>query len=593
MRRLVAALQRKLGMSSTISKEERDQRVLELYEQVLELEQRLIPTRLHVFGRASESREVTDLLRMVASFDRPEIGARSLASLITEGLGLTDYARLLSESSQSEPKMVERERVESILQEAIHLFTIDSGANAAIDFLYERAGVAVEESQKVFSLLSEIQNKLRSNRELEGLLEALRGEYVEPGPGADIVQNPAILPTGRNTHAVNPYVIPSPTAVRRAETPARALLERCLKESNHYPESVAMVLWGIDNIKTEGEAVAQALWLLGVTPLRDSLNRATDVEIIPLERLGRPRIDIVMTVSGIFRDLFGSTMGLLDRAVRRVAALDEPDELNFVRRHVEKQMLETGCSFDDAAVRVFSNAAGNYGTNVNFMVAESQWEDSNELGDLFVTRKCFAYGRDSEGRSYDGKQARQLLEQALARVEVTYQNIDTVEVGISDIDHYFEYLGGVSKAVEKRAGNRPRIYLSDTLTPTAKVRSLEEAIGLETRTKVLNPKWYEGRLEHGFTGVAEIEHQVTNTFGWSATADAVDDWVYDRVAETFVLDEEMLDRLRSLNPHSARTLVGRLLEASGRGFWAADQTVLDRMRAVFSGIEDELEGVRK
>jgi magnesium chelatase subunit H len=186
-----------------------------------------------------------------------------------------------------------------------------------------------------------------------------------------------------------------------------------------------------------------------------------------------------------------------------------------------------------------------------------------------------------------------LLERALARVEVTYQNIDTIEVGITDVDHYFEYLGGVSKAVEKRAGKRPRIYLSDTLAPGAKVRSLEEAIGLETRTKVLNPKWYEGMLEHGFTGVAEIEHQVTNTFGWSATADAVDDWVYDRVAETFVLDEEMLERLRALNPHSARTLVGRLLEASGRGYWDAEQSVLDRMQAAFAGIEDELEGVRK
>ena len=509
---------------------------------------------------------------------------------------MLDYPALLAESARSEQRMADREQVEAILREAIQLFATaadDNGANAASGFLSERAGVPVEESLKVFSLLSGIQSQLRSSRELEGLLQALRGEYVEPGPGADIIQNPSILPTGRNTHAVNPYVIPSPAAVRRAEIPARALLDRCLRESNRYPESVAMVLWGIDNIKTEGEAVAQALWLLGVTPLRDSLNRATDVEIIPLEKLGRPRIDVVMTVSGIFRDLFGSTMALLDRAVRRVAALDEPAEMNFVRLHVVTEVAETGCNFDDAAVRVFSNAAGNYGTNVNFMVAESQWEDSAELGDLFVTRKCFAYGRDSEGRSYDGRQAGQLLERALARVEVTYQNIDTIEVGITDVDHYFEYLGGVSKAVEKRAGKRPRIYLSDTLTPGAKVRSLEEAIGLETRTKVLNPKWYEGMLEHGFTGVAEIEHQVTNTFGWSATADAVDDWVYDRVAETFVLDEEMLERLRALNPHSARTLVGRLLEASGRGYWDAEQSVLDRMQAAFAGIEDELEGVRK
>jgi magnesium chelatase subunit H len=225
------------------------------------------------------------------------------------------------------------------------------------------------------------------------------------------------------------------------------------------------------------------------------------------------------------------------------------------------------------------------------MVLDSQWEDARELGDLFVTRKCFAYGRDSEGRNLEGLQAQKLLERALSRVEVTYQNIDTTEVGITDVDHYFEYLGGVSKAVEKQTGARPRIYLSDTLSPGAKVRTLEETVRLETRTKTLNPKWFEGMLRHGFSGVAEIEHHVTNTFGWSATADAVDDWVYDEVAWTFVLDEQMLNRLRSLNPHSARTLVGRLLEASGRGFWSAEESVLERLRDVFAALEDKLEGV--
>jgi magnesium chelatase subunit H len=278
-------------------------------------------------------------------------------------------------------------------------------------------------------------------------------------------------------------------------------------------------------------------------------------------------------------------------AVRRVALLDEPCESNYVKKHVEEQINESGCSFDEAAVRVFSNAAGNYGTNVNFMVLDSQWEDSRELGDLFVARKCFAYGRDSEGRSFDGREARKLLERALSRVEVTYQNIDNTEVGITDIDHYFEYLGGVSKAVEKQTGSRPRIYLSDALAPGTKVRTLEETIRLETRTKTLNPKWFEGMLKHGFSGVAEIEHHVTNTFGWSATADAVDDWVYSEVATTYVLDEEMLERLRSLNPHSARTLVGRLLEASGRGYWSTDKDMLDRLQDVFAGLEDELEGV--
>jgi magnesium chelatase subunit H len=581
-------------MAQRANSEERDKRVLDLYEKVLEIEQRLIPTGLHIFGRASDKAEIADLLRMVASFDRPELGIRSLPDLVAEGLGLPAYATLLMESSESEYRLRERERVEAIVRDAIAVFVddnSDAGREAAINSLLEAGTVPLEHSLKVFELLARIREQLATSCELDGLTRALRGEYVEPGPGADIIQNPSILPTGRNTHAVNPYSVPSTTAVRRAEPIASALLERHRKEAGCYPETIAMVLWGIDNIKTEGEAVAQALWLLGVAPRRDAMNRATDVDVIPLDQLGRPRIDIVMTVSGIFRDLFGATMTLLDNAVRTVAALDEAADMNFLKRHVDEQMAETGCSFDEAAVRVFSNAAGNYGTNVNFMVLDSQWEDGCELGDLFVTRKCFAYGRDSQGRSFDGREARKLLERALSRVEVTYQNIDTTEVGITDVDHYFEYLGGVSKAVEKQKGARPRIYLSDTLSPGAKVRSLEETVRLETRTKTLNPKWFEGMLKHGFSGVAEIEHHVTNTFGWSATADGVDDWVYDEVAATFVLDEQMLERLRSLNPHSARTLVGRLLEASGRGFWSAEQSVLEQLRDVFAALEDKLEGV--
>ncbi len=580
-------------MADNLSSDERDSRVLDLYERVLEIEQRLIPTGLHVFGLPPDNREVAGLFKVVSSFDRPELGLRSLADLIAEGLSLPPYATLLKESSTSETRMAERERVDSLLEDSIEIFLSQPGDGAskkAVEYLEDRAGVLTEESSKVFRVLCDIRANLERNSEVDQLMRALRSEYIEPGPGADIIQNPSILPTGRNTHAVNPYLVPSTGAIHRAEPIARAFLERLQNEMGRLPETIAMVLWGIDNIKTEGEAVAQALWLLGVEPRRDNLNRATDVEIIPLERLGRPRIDIVMTVSGIFRDLFGTTMALLDRAVRRVAVLDEPSDQNFVKLHVEQYRAENDCTFDEAVVRVFSNAAGNYGTNVNFMVLDSQWEDSAELGDLFVTRKCFAYGRDSRGRTFEGNQARQLLEKALSRVEVTYQNIDTTEVGITDVDHYFEYLGGVSKAVERHAGARPRIYLSDTLSPGVKIRSLEETVKLETRTKALNPKWYEGMLKHGFSGVAEIEHQLANTFGWSATTDAVEGWIYDRVAETYVMDEAMLERLRTLNPHSTRTLVGRLLEASGRGLWAADQNVLDRLRDAFANLEDQLEG---
>jgi magnesium chelatase subunit H len=570
-------------LRGSLSPDERDRAVLRLYEQLLEIEQRLIPTGLHVFGRPPADYQMADMLRMVASFDRPEAGARSLPDLVAAGLGLPCYENLLEESARSEEGLRGRERVEVVVRESIARFLDDSSRVAA--YLAEAASVPVEESAKVFSLLGGIRDQVSVNHEMDALMRALRDEYIEPGPGADIVQNPDILPTGRNTHAVNPYAVPSTAAFQRSEAVAAALLERYRREQGRYPETIGMVLWGMDNIKTQGEGVAQALWLLGARPRRDAMNRVTDVEVMPLEDLGRPRIDVLMTVSGIFRDLFGTTMALLDKAVRAVARLAEPPAMNFVRKHLGAEVAE-GSSFEDAVLRVFSNAAGNYGTNVNFMVADSQWERADELGDLFVTRKCFAYGRDVVGR-----EARVLMERALARVEVTYQNIDNAEIGITDVDHYFEYLGGLSQAVEKRAGGRAKVYLSDALTPLRKIRSIEEAVQLETRTKTLNPKWYEGMLKHGFRGVAEIEHHVANTFGWSAAADAVDDWVYDDIARTYVLENSMLERLRSLNPDATRSLAMRLLEAEGRGYWAADREVVGKLHDIVTGIEDELEGV--
>lgn len=554
---------------------ERDARVMRLYEQLVEIEQRLIPTGLHVFGRPAELKEKTDLLRMVASFDRPEHGVTSLPRLIAVALKVDNYDELLRDTSITETK----EMIDAIVAEAVKQFC-EHGDEAAASWLKTKANVDDKKSLPTFSLLARIAQQLDSNHEIESLMRALRGEYVEPGPGADIVQNPLVLPTGRNTHAVNPYSVPSAMAFVRAEHTAEALLRRYFDEHGRYPRALALVLWGLDNIKTQGEGVAQALWLLGVRPVRDALNRVTEVEVIPLDELKRPRMDVVLTVSGIFRDLFAPTMALLDKAVRRVANLDEPAEMNFVRRNVLSRIEELDVAFDDAVTRVFSNAPGNYGTNVNFMVMDSQWDTDESLGDLFVTRKCFAYTRDSAGRTIEGREAPHLMDQALSRVEATYQNIDSFEVGITDVDHYFEYLGGISKAVEKRAHARPSIYLSDTLSPQTKIRSLEDTIRLETRAKTLNPKWYEGMLKHGFRGVAEIENHVMNTFGWSATADAVDPWIYTEISKTFLLDEAMFERLSELNPHSVRSLTQRLLEAHERGYWNPDEEVLEKLREI-------------
>jgi magnesium chelatase subunit H len=294
-----------------------------------------------------------------------------------------------------------------------------------------------------------------------------------------------------------------------------------------------------------------------------------------------------MTLSGIFRDLFHHQTTLLDKAVRLAAEADEPVEMNYVRKHALEQAEELGISVNDAATRVFSNAPGVYGANVNHLVESSTWEKDDELSDMFMTRKSYAF---HPKREWHG--ARDLMERSLATVDATFQNIDSFELGISDVDHYYEYLGGVAKSVEKLRGKRPPVLVADALSSTNdRLASLEQMVRLETRAKLLNPRWHESMLDHGYEGVREIELRVSNTYGWSATADAVEGWVYQDIAGTFLLDEEMRARMAEANPHATAAIARRLLEADNRGFWDADDEMIDRLREIYGDLEDQLEGI--
>jgi magnesium chelatase subunit H len=329
------------------------------------------------------------------------------------------------------------------------------------------------------------------------------------------------------------------------------------------------------------------LALMGLRPVPDELGTISDVALIPLAELGRPRVDVVATVSGIFRDLLGAQMRLIDKAARLAAAADEPLTLNFVRAHAQEQSAALGIPLDEAATRVFANAPGSYGAHVNHVVESGSWDEDAQISDAYLSRKGFSMGKG--GAWHD---ARPLLERALATVDVSFQNIDSFEVGISDIDTYYESLGGVSKSVEQLRGKQPAVLVADAISSAAsRVGTLSQMVRLETRAKLLNPKWYEAMLAHGYEGAREIEARVNNTYGWSATTDAVEGWVYQGVAETYALDEAMRERLAQLNPHAAAGMVRRLLEANGRGFWDTDEATLDRLRTIYEDLEDRLEGV--
>jgi magnesium chelatase subunit H len=320
----------------------------------------------------------------------------------------------------------------------------------------------------------------------------------------------------------------------------------------------------------------------------DSLGRVNKLELISLEELGRPRIDVVVNCSGVFRDLFVNQMALLDKAVKMAAEADEPSAMNFIRKHALKQADELGINLRQAATRVFTNASGSYASNVNLAVENSTWEQESELQEMYLTRKSFAFSADSPGNM---DQSRQVFESALKTVDVTFQNLDSSEISLTDVSHYFD--SDPTKVVSQLRGDgsTPKSYIADTTTANAQVRTLSETVRLDSRTKLLNPKWYEGMLNHGYEGVREISKRLVNTMGWSATAGAVDNWVYEDVNTTFIDDQEMRDRMKNLNPHSFRKIVSTLLEVNGRGYWETSEANLQMLRELYQELEDRIEGV--
>ena len=434
---------------------------------------------------------------------------------------------------------------------------------------------------------------LAEDHELPGILQALDGRFVRPVPGGDLLRQPAILPTGRNLHGFDPFRLPSAFAVADGAKQAQRLIERHMADGNGLPETVALVLWGTDNLKSEGGPIAQVLALIGARPRFDSYGRLAGAELVSLEELGRPRIDVAVTLSGIFRDLLPLQTRLLAEACFLAASADEPFEMNFIRRNALAHMTKHGCDLETAALRVFSNADGAYGSNVNQLIDSGCWDDEDELAETYTKRKCFAYGRS-------GKPMRQaeLLGSVLEGVELAYQNLELVELGVTTVDHYFDNLGGISRAVARAKGTQTTdgappvpVYIGDQTKGGGTVRSLGEQVALETRTRMLNPKWYEGMLEHGYEGVRQIEAHVTNTMGWSATTGQVAPWVYREITQTFVLDPAMRERLAALNPKASAKVANRLLEAYERQYWEPDEATLEALRESCEDLEDRLEGI--
>ncbi len=438
-------------------------------------------------------------------------------------------------------------------------------------------------------------NLARTDEEITNLLHGLSGGYVPAGPSGAPTRGMAhILPTGRNFYAVDPRALPSQAAWQVGQQLANEVLKRHQKETGRYPENVGISIWGTSAMRTSGDDVAEILALLGMRPIwQAESRRVVDLEVISLAELGRPRIDVTTRISGFFRDAFPHLIELLDDAVQRVIALNEPLEQNFVRKHyladlaeLQTQNMPIEEAEERASYRIFGAAPGSYGAGILPLINEKNWHTDTDFAQAYVNWGGYAYSGTAQGTD-----ARQEFKQRLAGVEIALHNQDNREHDIFDSDDYLQFHGGMIATIRSLTGQQPKHYFGDSQNPAQPVvRDLKEEALRVFRSRVVNPKWLESIQRHGYKGGLELTATVDYLFGYDATANVMDDWMYQKVSETYALDPAIQQFFADNNPWAMNAIAERLLEAAQRGMWAnPSPEMLDQLRAVYLRSEEALE----
>ena len=438
---------------------------------------------------------------------------------------------------------------------------------------------------------------MSAGSEWEGLLRGLAGGYIEPGAAGALPRGKMeILPTGRNFYATDPLSLPTPAAWKVGVESAKRLLEETKRKLGKYPESVGEILWSIDGFKADGEQLARILYMLGVKPVWDSGGRVVGVEVIPLEELGRPRIDVVVRISGIVRDTLYRFVELIDEAVEKVIGLDEPPEMNYPKKHyleTLEKLLREGVGGEEAKeaarARVWGAPPGAYGAGVNYAVFASAWRNEEDLASVWLQWSSYMYTRRGFGRG--GEHAAKALILHVSRVDVVARNHVSDEHDPTNCCCYFAYQGGFHALVKNIRGIEPLNVVVDTRDPSRpRIREISEELTRIAYSKLLNSRWIEAMKKHGYRGAAEMMKKIQNLYGWQATTRALPDAVWDRIAEKYVLDEGMRRWFMENNPYALEEISRRLLEAARRGLWRPSPSVLEALEAVREEVEAALEG---
>ncbi|WP_410596758.1 cobaltochelatase subunit CobN [Amycolatopsis sp. lyj-23] len=568
-----AKLDHDLGVEQRPHDAEFDDFLLHIDGWLCEVKDAQIRDGLHVLGAAPVGEARVNLVLAMLRASQMWGGKQGAVPGLRSALGLKEDA-----------PMSEVDAVEKTARELVQTMEMRGWDPTAV------ASVAPDEAvARVLSFAAEeiVPRLAGTTAELDSVLHALDGGYIPAGPSGSPLRGLVnVLPTGRNFYTVDPKAIPSRLAWETGQALADSLLRRYREDTGDWPRSVGLSVWGTSAMRTSGDDAAEVLALLGVQPVWDEASRrVTGIEAIPLAELGRPRIDVTVRISGFFRDAFPHVITLLDDAVRLVASLDEPSSENFVRAHVSVDLAAHGDS-RRATTRIFGSKPGAYGAGLLPLMDSGNWRDDKDLAEVYAVWGGFAYGRD-----LDGRPAREDMESSYKRIVVAAKNTDTREHDIADSDDYFQYHGGMIATVRALTGSAPASYVGDSTSPDAvRTRTLGEETARVFRARVVNPRWLAAMRRHGYKGAFELAATVDYLFGFDATAGVVGDWMYEKLTESYVLDEVNQEFLRQANPWALRGIVERLNEAADRGLWAEpDPELLAKMREVYLSLEGDLE----
>ncbi|GAA4744338.1 cobaltochelatase subunit CobN [Nocardioides endophyticus] len=569
-----AEMHRDLGLDERPGDEEFDDFILHVDGWLCEIKDAQIRDGLHVLGQAPEGEARVNLVLAILRASQVWGGQTAAVPGLRSALGLKEGSEAVTAV----------DAIESQARDLVQRMEDASWSPQAADTMHDDPEV-----QRVLRFAAEqvVPRLRRTTDELDALLHALEGGFVPAGPSGSPLRGLVnVLPTGRNFYTVDPRAVPSRLAWQTGQAMAASLLQRHLDDTGDYPASVGLSIWGTSAMRTSGDDVAEVLALLGVRPEWDEASRrVSNLAVIPPEELGRPRIDVTVRISGFFRDAFPHVVTMLDDAVRLVADLDEPDDTNYVRAHARADLAEHGDQ-RRATTRIFGSKPGSYGAGILQVIESGSWRDDADLAEVYTAWGGFAYGRD-----LDGAPAADDMRANYKRIKVAAKNIDTREHDIADSDDYFQYHGGMVATVRALTGTEPKAYVGDSTTPDAvRTRTLQEETNRVFRARVVNPRWISAMQRHGYKGAFELAATVDYLFGFDATAGVVHDWMYESLAQEYVLDETNREFMTKSNPWALRGIVEKLHEAKDRGLWESpDPETLAAMQQVYLELEGDLE----